>query len=59
MNQGRRELSFEECVHVSGGDGTGFLGSGTRQGDHTPPPPPPGSDGTDTNDTGGTMGSGN
>jgi hypothetical protein len=53
-----RELSFEECVHVSGGGGTGFLGSGTRQGDGTPPPPPPGSDGTE-NDTGGTMGSGN
>jgi hypothetical protein len=58
MNEGMRELSLHECVHVSGGNGTGFAGSGTRQDDGSTPPPD-GSGGTDTNYTGGTMGSGN
>jgi hypothetical protein len=30
MNDGMRELSIDECVHVSGGDGGGIHASGGR-----------------------------
>jgi hypothetical protein len=60
ISQAMRTLPGEECAHVSGGDGTGLLGSGTRQGDDTPPPSNDTTSGDGTeNDTGGTMGSGN